>query len=101
MTTHDTPTGLDARPNFLKFSKSTFLKENLPRRTAARFRAGQARVRKPSKACARKMAALNSPKQAVTVSIIATILCAPSGRERHAALHSQKDSSARLKIDAD
>jgi hypothetical protein len=47
------------------------------------------------------MPALNSPKQAVTVSIIAKILCAPAGRERYAALHSQKDSAARLKIGAD
>ena len=102
VTTHDTPTGLDARPNLLKLSEiDLFEKKCRLERTAAPFRAGQARVRKPSKACARKMAALNSPKQAVTVSIIAKILCAPSGRERHAALHSQKDSSARLKIEAD
>lgn len=54
--------------------------------------AGQARERKPSKACARKMPALTSPKTAVTVSIIVKLPSHPGYDKTTAALHSQKDS---------
>ena len=70
-------------------------------RGVAWLRRGQALVRKPSNAWARKMPALTRPKNAVTVSIIAKILCAPAGTERHATSHSQRDSSPGSKIGPD
>jgi hypothetical protein len=44
------------------------------------------------------MPALNNPKNVVTVSIIANVLCAPAGRKRYATAHSQKDSVPESKI---
>jgi hypothetical protein len=67
MIAHDVPTTLEPRPNSLKLSESAFLKEVVVVQ-------GQALERKPSNAWARKMPALNRPKNAVTVSIIAKIL---------------------------
>ena len=58
-------------------------------------------MRKPSNAWARKMPALNSPKNAVTVSIIANVLCAPVRTKRHGTAHSQKDSGPESKIGPD
>jgi hypothetical protein len=49
-------------------------------RGAARLRRGQALVRKPSNAWARKMPALIRPKNVVTVSIIAKILAPRPGQ---------------------
>jgi hypothetical protein len=65
MSTHVTPATLQARPNSLKLSESAFSKEVV-------LAQGQALERKPSNAWARKIPALNRPKNAVTVSIIAT-----------------------------
>jgi hypothetical protein len=65
------------------------------------LRRAQAPERKPSNAWARKMPALIRPKNAVTVSIIAKILCAPAGRERHAASHSQRNFRSESKIGPD
>ena len=62
--THVTPATLEARPNSLKLSESARLKEVVPAQ-------GQALERKPSNAWARKIPALNRPKHAVIVSIIA------------------------------
>jgi hypothetical protein len=95
MITHDTPATLNAGPNSLKFSKSAFSKGVLW------FPRVQALERKPSNAWARKMPALISPRNAVTVSIIAKIHCFPARRERHAAAHSQRDSPPRPKIGPD
>jgi hypothetical protein len=67
MITHVAPTALEPRPNSLKLSESAFLKEVVVAQ-------GQALERKPSNAWARKIPALNRPKNAVTVSIIAKIL---------------------------
>ena len=61
-------------------------------------RRGQALERKPSNAWARKIPALNRPKKAVTVSIIAKILRAPARTQRHDTAHSQKDSETGPKI---
>ncbi|MDP1868686.1 MAG: hypothetical protein Q8L13_20410 [Bradyrhizobium sp.] len=52
---------------------------------------GHALERKPSNAWARKIPALNRPKHAVTVSIIAKFLRAPAPTQRHDTAHSQKD----------
>jgi hypothetical protein len=76
MFTHDTPVALDALPNSLKVSESVFFNELFGLAT------GQARERKPSKAWARKMPTLTRPRNAVTVSNIANVLCAPAGTER-------------------
>jgi len=65
------------------------------------LRRAQALERKPSNTWARKMPALIRPKNAVTVSIIAKILCAPAGRERHAASHSQRNFRPESKIGPD
>ena len=65
------------------------------------LRRAQAPERKPSNAWARKMPALIRPKNAVTVSIIAKIPCAPAGRERHAASHSQRNFRPESKIGPD
>ena len=69
--THCTPAVPDAGPNNLKLSESAF------ERGTASPRRDQALDRKPSNAWAMKIPALNRPKNAVTVSIIAKILCAP------------------------
>jgi hypothetical protein len=69
--THGTPAIPDAGPNYLKISESVF------ERDAASLARDQALDRKPSNAWAMKIPALNRPKNAVTVSIIANILCAP------------------------
>src|ERR1700761_2870880 len=71
------PFSIDARPNSLKFSES-------PHRTGVMHNCGsgsQTRERKPSKAWAAKMAALNRPITAVTVSIITNILPPLHARE--------------------
>lgn len=60
--------------------------------------AGQARERKLSNACARKMPALTSPITAVTVSIIFKLPSHPGYDKTTAALHSQKDSRAPSEI---
>ena len=73
--THGTPAIPDAGPNYLKLSESAF------ERTAGSPRRDQALDRKPSNAWAMKMPALNRPKNAVTVSIIANILCAPKANK--------------------
>ena len=101
MITHGTPATLEARrtPATLEFIKDFEI--GFFERGAARLRRGQALVRKPSNAWARKMPALTRPKNAVTVSIIAKILCAPARTERHAASHSQKDSSPGSKFGPD
>src|SRR6266446_644226 len=91
MVTHDTPATLDTGPNPLKISKSALLKE-----VCWRSHRGQTLERKPSNAWARKMPALIRPRNAVTVSIIVKIHCAPAGRERHATAHSQRDSPDRI-----
>ena len=64
MSTHVTPSTLQAGPKSLKLSESACLKELV-------IAQGQALERKPSNAWARKIPALNRPKNAVTVSIIA------------------------------
>jgi hypothetical protein len=61
----------------------------------------QARERKPSKAWAMKMPALNKPRNAVTVSIIANRPLRPARTERYATAHSQKDSARHLIIATD
>jgi len=91
MITHVAPTTLEPHPNLLKLSESACLKEVV-------IAQGQALERKPSNAWARKIPALNRPKNAVTVSIIAEILRAQARTQRHATAHSQKDSGAGLKI---
>jgi hypothetical protein len=47
------------------------------------------------------MPALNKPKNAVTVSIIAKVLCAPARTKRYATAHSQKDSVEESKVGPD
>jgi hypothetical protein len=69
--THCTPAIPDVGPNNLKLSESAF------EGGAASPTRDQALDRKPSNAWAIKIPALNRPKNAVTVSIIAKILCAP------------------------
>ncbi len=64
MSTHVAPATLKAGPNSLKLSESACLNEVV-------IAQGQALERKPSNAWARKIPALNRPKNAVTVSIIA------------------------------
>ena len=90
MITHGTPAVPDAGPNPLKLSESALWLE-VPERLAR----DQARERKPSKAWARKMPALTSPKIAVTVSIIALILASPVRSQRHGGPHSQKNFAAK------
>lgn len=63
MITHVAPATLEPHPNFLKLSESVCLKGVVVAQ-------GQALERKPSNAWARKIPALNRPKNAVTVSII-------------------------------
>jgi hypothetical protein len=70
MITHVAPATLEARPNSLKLSESACLKELV-------IAQGQALERKPSNAWARKIPALNRPKNAVTVSIIAKSFAPP------------------------
>jgi hypothetical protein len=70
MITHVAPANLEARPNSLKLSESACLKELV-------IAQGQALERKPSNAWARKIPALNRPKNAVTVSIIAKSFAPP------------------------
>jgi hypothetical protein len=70
MITHVAPATLEARPNLLKLSESACLKELV-------IAQGQALERKPSNAWARKIPALNRPKNAVTVSIIAKSFAPP------------------------
>ena len=112
MFTHHTPATLDARPNLLKLSESAFFQEVLQCFANVVFReghisptswlrGGHALERKPSNAWARKMPALNNPKNAVTVSIIAYVLRAPIGTKRHGTAHSQKDSEPESKIGPD
>ena len=91
MITHVTPATLEARPNSLKLSESARLKEVV-------LAQGQALERKPSNAWARKIPALNRPKNAVTVSIIAKSFAPLRRTERHGAAHSQKDSVPGAKI---
>lgn len=76
MSTHDAPVALDAVPDSSKVSESVLFE-----RTCG-FAEGQALERKPSKAWARKMPTLTRPRNAVTVSNIATSFCAPAGTER-------------------
>ena len=64
MSTHVAPATLKAGPNLLKLSESAGLNEVV-------IAQGQALERKPSNAWAMKIPALNRPKNAVTVSIIA------------------------------
>jgi hypothetical protein len=64
MSTHVAPATLEAGPNSLKLSESACL-------NAVVIAQGQALERKPSNAWAMKIPALNRPKNAVTVSIIA------------------------------
>ena len=59
---------------------------------------GQALERKPSNAWAMKIPALNRPRNAVTVSIIAKSFAALARTQRHETAHSQKDSGAGPKI---
>src|SRR5260370_33937321 len=61
-----------ARPKIIKNFEIGFFESG-----ASWLRRGQALERKPSNAWARKMPALTRPKNAVTVSIIAKIPCAP------------------------
>src|SRR5260370_32426024 len=65
-----------ARPKIIKNFEIGFFESG-----ASWLRGGQALERKPSNAWARKMPALTRPKNAVTVSIIAKIPCAP-GQDR-------------------
>ena len=73
--THGTPAVLDAGPNYLKISESAF------ERGTASLARDQALDRKPSNAWAMKIPALNRPKNAITVSIIAAFLCAPKANK--------------------
>jgi len=48
-----------------------------------------------------KMLALMKPKNTVTISIIATVLCARAGQKRQAGPHSQKDFEPASEIECD
>src|SRR6266851_8566427 len=72
MITHGTPATLACSSEIIKDFEIGFFESG-----AAWLRRGQALERKPSNAWARKMPALTRPKNAVTVSIIAKIPCAP------------------------
>ena len=91
MSTHVAPATLKAGPNLLKLSESARLNEVV-------IAQGQALERKPSNAWAMKIPALNRPRNAVTVSIIAKSFAALVRTQRHATAHSQKDSGAGAKI---